>query len=230
MANIPNPFDSLPSFLGWLGSTVFAFIVLQTISSLFGANFRRLAQEKGWDNWFVSGLSYVIPDWETTKRRWWLWLGLGFCGGAATAVLSLETLSSATPPATFVKTELRLQFFGGSHIPEVVGEPTNIYRWYALFSPSMSLHFRDKDGNEIVPPGGHPQFDPTWAVFVVLDKPAAFKQLVWKFSDPNLKGQMVDESQRSFIFLSLTPIPAGELVISGTKLQSIARLGGWRLG
>jgi hypothetical protein len=114
------------------------------------------------------------------------------------------------------KTELRLQFYGGARIPTAIGTE-NIYYWFAQFSPSIGVKFFDKEGNEITPPGGSPRYDPTWNIFVVLNEPAAFKQLVTTFSNPELLGptEIIGQTDRSFIFHSMKGIPAGELVISG---------------
>ena len=96
----------------------------------------------------------------------------------------------------------------------------NVYYWYAQFSPSIGIKIIDKSGNEIMPPGGSPQYDPTWNIFVILKEAAAFKQIVATFSNPELMGPMeiIGQTDRSFIFHSMKGIPAGELVITGHPL------------
>ena len=109
-----------------------------------------------------------------------------------------------------IKTSLRLQFYGDHRIPTEVGASENIYHWFALFSPSIGMSFMDKDGNEIVPPGGAPRYGPTWNVFIILKQPAIRRQIVTSFSNPEKMGpsEIMGETDRSFIFHSMKEMPA----------------------
>jgi hypothetical protein len=166
----------------------------------------------GWEEW----------RWERLRGMWWLWTIFGLSAGVALVLWLFPLLLS---PPTIVagpgigappKTELRFQFYGGARTPTAISTE-NVYYWYAQFSPSIGIKFTDKAGNEIIPPGGSPQYEPTWNIFVVLKEPAAFKQIIATFSNPELLGptEIIGQTDRSFIFHSMKGIPAGELVISG---------------
>jgi hypothetical protein len=208
----------------WLFGVLVTALALPFIS----ANVRKLASERGWDNGLVR-LWDALPEkfrdklrWEHLHGLWWLWSIFGVSGGLALALWLTPLLVSrptlvvglqAGPPP---KTELRLQFYGGARIPTAIGTE-NIYYWFAQFSPSMGIKFFDKAGNEITPPGGSPQYDSTWNVFVILKEPAAFQQIVTTFSNPELLGptEIIGQTDRSFIFHSMRGMPAGGLIISG---------------
>jgi hypothetical protein len=207
---------------------LFGVFVTALALPLISANVRKLASERGWDNGLVR-LWDVLPEkfrdrfrWEHLHGLWWLWSIFGVSAGLA---LALWLPALRVGPPTIVadpqagappKTELRLQFYGGARIPTAIGTE-NVYYWYAQFSPSIGIKFRDNAGNEITPPGGSPQCDPTWNIFVVFKEAAAFKQIVTTFSNPELLGptEIIGQTDRSFIFHSMKGIPAGELVISG---------------
>jgi hypothetical protein len=203
-------------------------ILIFIVGAFASANVRKFASERGWDNGLVR-LWDTLPEklrdelrWQRLRGPWWLWAIFGLSCGVALA-LWLAPLF-AGPPTIIAgpqagappKTELRLQFYGGARIPTAIGTE-NVYYWYAQFSPSIGIKFTDKAGNEIMPPGGSPQYDPIWNIFVVLKKPAAIKQIVGTFSNPELLGptEILGQTDRSFVFHSMKGIPAGELVVSG---------------
>jgi hypothetical protein len=198
---------------------ILTFVVLAMATGLISANVRKLADKHDWDNFLVRGTDKL--RWERVRGLWWLWSIFGLSGGVALALWLTPLLvgpptlvaRQAGPPP---KTELRLQFYGGARIPTAIGTE-NIYYWFAQFSPSMGIKFLDKAGNEITPPGGSPQYDPTWNVFVILKEPATFQQIVTTFSNPELLGptEIIGQTDRSFIFHSMRGMPAGELIISG---------------
>jgi hypothetical protein len=119
----------------------------------------------------------------------------------------------ASPVGT-VPTLLRLQFYGDQRIPTQI-TADNVHFWWAQFSPSMQLELRDKDGNRVAPPGGLPAISPTWNVFVTLEKPTKFKQVISTFSNPSELGptEIQAVTDRSFLFHSFKQIPAGVLEI-----------------
>jgi hypothetical protein len=199
---------------------VILFILTAMATGFISANVRKLADKHGWDNFLVRWTEKL--RWERLRGLWWLWSIFGLSGGVALA-LWLAPHLVAPPPIVAgpragapPKTELRLQFYGGARIPTAIGTE-NVYYWYAQFSPSIGIKFIDKSGNEITPPGGSPQYDPTWNIFVIFREPAAFKQIVATFSNPELLGptEIIGQTDRSFIFHSMKGIPAGELVITG---------------
>ena len=122
-------------------------------------------------------------------------------------------------PASAENTVLRLQFYGDHRVPTAIGIPENVHYWYAQFSPSMDLSFLDKEGNEIVPPGGAPHFGPSWNVFVVMERPFLFRQIISIFSNPGKMGpsEIVAQTDRSFIFHSLAQMPDGVLELRGEQ-------------
>jgi hypothetical protein len=207
---------------------LFGVLVTALAVPLISANVRKLASERGWDNGLVR-LWDVLPEkfrdklrWEHMRGLWWLWSIFGVSAGLALALwlpalpVGPRTIVAGPQAGAAPKTELRLQFYGGTRIPTAIGME-NVYYWYAQFSPSIGIKFRDKAGNEITPPGGSPQYDPTWNIFVVFKEPAAFKQIVATFSNPELLGptEIIGQTDRSFIFHTMKGIPAGELVMSG---------------
>jgi hypothetical protein len=68
----------------------------------------------------------------------------------------------------------------------------------------------DASGKEL---SGGFKFDPYWTIFIVLDKPSAYSQATWSFSDPGVRAVIDDATQRSIIFRSTSPMTAGELII-----------------
>jgi len=201
-------------------TSVFGFILFAMASGLISANVRKLADKHGWDNFLVRWAEKLC--WERLRGLWWLWAIFGLSAGVALVLwlfpllLSPPTIVAGPEVGAPPKTELRFQFYGGARIPTAINTE-NIYYWYAQFSPSIGMKFTDKAGNEIIPPGGSPQYEPTWNIFVVLKEPAAFKQIIATFSNPELLGptEIIGQTNRSFIFHSMKGIPAGELVISG---------------
>jgi hypothetical protein len=98
-----SPFDTVRTVV----SAVLLFVVLGIANSLIGANIRKLAEEQKWDNLFLRWWASMTADWETTRRRWWLWLLLGVSGGLAGALWlisaypnppSAEEIAKATEP------------------------------------------------------------------------------------------------------------------------------------
>jgi hypothetical protein len=79
----PDWFSSPLDTVRTVASFVLVFVVAGISNSLISANVRKLAQEKKWDNFFLHGWAHVTGDWETIKRRWWLWILLGAAGGLA---------------------------------------------------------------------------------------------------------------------------------------------------
>lgn len=136
--------------------------------------------------------------------------GVYLLASQPTPVAASEETSAAIP------TSLTLQFYGDHRIPTMVGQSENVYYWYAVYSPSLSLSFMDEHGNKITPPGGSPSAGPSWNVFVVLEKPTKRRQIVISFSNPDRMGpaQIMGETDRSFVFISNGEVPAGVLKLS----------------
>jgi hypothetical protein len=70
-------------------TSIFIFILLAMASGLISANVRKLASERGWDNFLVHGWDRLPQTWqnklrwECMKRVWLLWFIFGASGGIA---------------------------------------------------------------------------------------------------------------------------------------------------
>jgi hypothetical protein len=111
----------------------------------------------------------------------------------------------------YIKTNLRLQFFGDHRIPHEVSSD-NVACWFAYFSASLSITPMDEKGNVIK---GGMQIPPNWAVFVALDKPAKYRQAIVSFSNqevmPITDTHMANA--RVIVISTRGQIPAGVLTI-----------------
>ena len=87
-----------------------------------------------------------------------------------------------TQEPQYIKTDLRLQFFGDQRIPQEVSSD-NVASWFAYFSPSLAIIPKDAHGNMVA---GGLEVPPNWAIFVALDKPAKFRQAIVTFSNPEI--------------------------------------------
>jgi hypothetical protein len=75
MAQLPS--GNALTALGLVLFTALGFLVTQ----VFSANIRKFLQDKGWNNLLIRFLSFLWADWETTRKRWWLWFLMGATGG-----------------------------------------------------------------------------------------------------------------------------------------------------
>ena len=117
-------------------------------------------------------------------------------------------------PSGPIKTSLKLQFFGDNRIPKDLGSE-NVRFWWAQFSPSIQVQMYNEKGEKIVPPSGLPGHAPNWNVFVTLEKPTTYKQIITTFSHPEALGptEIQGSTDRSFVFHSFKEVPAGILEI-----------------
>ena len=170
---------------------------------------------KHWDFLSISGilsgilafLSIVIP--KLKKHKVWLrW------GALTLLVVSIfwaifltwqyehKIVKGLTPSK--IKTELRLQFFGSTKIPTEIYSD-NIYSWYALQCPTVTLLFDNKKTkNEIF----------CWNIFITFNRPIEFREITVSFSNPGFPPCEVKcRDQRFIIIVVLGNIPAGEMEI-----------------
>jgi hypothetical protein len=93
---------------------------------------------------------------------------------------TLQTETTSAPSQTIeprpIKTVLRLQFFGDHRVPQAISSE-NIANWFAYFSPSISVTLQVPGGFEV---------PPNWAIFLTLDKPATYRQVITSFSNPEV--------------------------------------------
>lgn len=116
---------------------------------------------------------------------------------------------------TYIKTRLRLQFFGDHRIPhEVLSD--NVAVWFAYFSASLSITPMDASGKPIE---GGMQIPPNWVVFVALDKPAKYRQAIVSFSNPEVMPIADTHMANSRVIAISTrgQIPAGVLTIEASE-------------
>jgi hypothetical protein len=190
-----------------LGVVVLGFV----LNVLFESNVRTLIEHHGWDTILTRAVSKV-------RERHTFWFAFGVVLGATAMAWILPALEPSEGRIGYVETELRLQFYGGLRDPTIVSSD-NVYHWFAEHTPAIGVKFYDKNHNEIVPPNGTPVMDTTWSIFVLLDRPAAFRQILVSFSDPAGLGptDIWPMGDRGFIIHTSQPLPAGELVIMGEK-------------
>jgi len=115
-----------------------------------------------------------------------------------------------TASLKFVKTSLRLQFFGDNRLPIAVNLQ-NVATWYAYYSSSIQVRFQDASGKEIE----DPQVPPTWAIFVSLDLPSSYQQGIISFSNPEKASQMEVRmaNSRAIIATVSGQLPSGVLEV-----------------
>jgi hypothetical protein len=121
-------------------------------------------------------------------------------------------LSQRVQELQYIKTDLRLQFFGDRRIPQEVSS-NNIASWFAYFSQSLAIIPKDAHGNTLA---GGLEVPPNWAVFVALDKPARFRQAVVTFSNPEVMPVTDVHMANSRVIAISTRglVPAGVLTIN----------------
>ena len=111
----------------------------------------------------------------------------------------------------YIKTRLRLQFFGDHRIPHEVSSD-NVAVWFSYLSASLSITHTDASGNTIQ---GGMHIPPNWVVFIALDKPATFRQAIVSFSNPEVMPIMDTHMANTRVIAISTrgQMPAGVLTI-----------------
>jgi hypothetical protein len=87
-----------------------AFISLAICSALISANVRRLANEKGWDAFFLLAWNIapawgrkMLSGWLPLRQLWWLWLSFGMSGGLGIALWLLAPVPMPVSTSAAVK-------------------------------------------------------------------------------------------------------------------------------
>lgn len=115
-----------------------------------------------------------MPDWLTGAG---VFIGAGLIG-LATGLYLGERRATQTPQTRW--TSLKLRFHGDHRIPtEVVKQ--NVDSWYALWTESRRIDFTN-DAGQIVQTVSIPK---QWMIFVQLEKPAAFNEVIVSFGVSN---------------------------------------------
>jgi hypothetical protein len=140
-------------------------------------------------------------------------LSKGIVAAFALAMLALwigKTLFSPEPDKiSYIKTELRLQFFGGQRPPSQA-HADNIFTNYSLWTPSAILEVGDK-GQKIHETMLYPE---SWAIFVLFEKPTNYADVNVSFSNPGFPQYEVKQTTNRSLLVSVSgSIPAGFLEI-----------------
>jgi len=85
-----------------------------------------------------------------------------------------------TSAPQIIDTNLFLLFSDAHSVP-IEKNPRNIRSWYALYTESIYVDTKDKDGNSL---GGF-SVPPRWSISILFDKPPIFRQLVATCRGPN---------------------------------------------
>lgn len=161
--------------------------------------------------WALARLRWIdrIPGIDTIKIS----LANALLSAVALILLWLSikpTFVQATDNVGSVKTELRLQFPGGPRPPTSI-RMDNIYRWYAMWSPSAAISLADAGSTQF---GQTMVIPENWNLFVVFDKPTKASQVTVSFSSPGFPQYEVKEvTERSVIINISGSIPMGYLEI-----------------
>lgn len=166
--------------------TVFAWILLLIVA------------EQAWEGHYLGAAAafgvYVadlvlLSWWGKVGRRHMAWMlitaggvclvvGIWLLAHTPTAAGSAPIASTETP--VFRRTILRLQFFGDERFPQEI-TADNIKRWFSYRSGMMGMTPQDKDGK---PTEGGFFVPPSWAIFIIFEKPSRYRQIIPSFSNP----------------------------------------------
>jgi uncharacterized protein YneF (UPF0154 family) len=127
----------------------------------------------------------LIPLTEFKVPLWVIYIGVGFgillFGLAGGLWIGAERKTADAPEEPqLVETNLFLQF-SDSHSVPVQKNPRNIKAWYALYSESIYVDTKDKDGKSL---GGF-GVPPRWSIFILFEKPPIFQQMIATCVGPN---------------------------------------------
>jgi hypothetical protein len=111
----------------------------------------------------------------------------------------------------FVKTSIRLQFFGDRRIPHDLARE-NVATWFAYYSPSIKVSPQDAEGKAMA--GGF-EVPPNWIVLIVFDQPTEYRQAVASFSNPEMAPpiEVRHTTTRSVVVTTSGLLPAGVLQV-----------------
>jgi hypothetical protein len=202
----------------WVGSAVATALVVPFIQTPA----TKLAERAGFDlvlanRWdsvmsFLSDLAqsswYIFVAGVAVGLAVGLWLDTLLKRREAKPAAVIESMQSGPPP--YIKTELRLQFFGDLRVPHGVARE-NVAVWYAYHSPTAIIDIRDEDGNKLPVP----DIPPGWAIFLTIDKAISYKQAIAEFSNSQapIHVEVRYSDHRAIVVLVNGQIPEGVLTI-----------------
>ncbi len=163
----------------------------------------------------ISWLWSLAPEGWPKMPPWLTLTGIGFgvllFGFAAGLIVAdrRNGNSNDDDDVQSINTSLRAQFYGDSRTPTEVATD-NVKSWYALWSPSALVMFKDAGDNEV----GRQVFPKSWNIFVLFEKPTKYRQLVVSFDSPGFPPYEVKQSGQTWAIVSVAgDIPAGVLQI-----------------
>jgi hypothetical protein len=123
----------------------------------------------------------------------------------------VQNVEGAQSQPAFIKTSIRLQFFGDRRIPHDIGQQ-NVATWFAYFSPSIKVTPQDAQGK---PMDGGFEVPPNWVVLIVFDRLSAYRQGIANFSNPEIAPpiEVRHATTRSMVVTTSGLLPAGVLEI-----------------
>lgn len=153
----------------------------------------------------------LLPYWIHKMPTWISYAGVALGIFLIGWAVGLYTGSKPeSPEVGFLKTSLRIQFYGDQRIPtEIYSE--NVSNWYTVWSPSAIISARDAQGKEIE----RAIFPKTWTIFLLFKKPTRYRQLIVSFSSAGFPPYEVKQSDSRFAIITVSgDIPLGELEVN----------------
>jgi len=162
--------------------------------------------------WWALAILDLLQQIPQLKNRTVL-LSKVFVAVFAVAMLVLwmgKTLFTEPVKLGNIKTELRLQFFGGPRPPTQIYQD-NIYAWDALWGPSAAISYLDANKQQL---GKNIIIPENWNIFVVFQKPTLYNEVTVSFSSPGFPQYEVKQSTNRSIVVNVSgSIPEGFLEI-----------------
>jgi hypothetical protein len=154
-------------------------------------------------------IGIIFGAWSLAPDSWakipsWLSLG-GIIAGVLLFGIGVGMFLSAQVPEPsslqepiIIETGLFLQFTDNSSIP-IAKYIKNIKFWYALYTESITVNTKDKDGNNL---GGF-AVPARWTVFIIFDKPPVIKQLLASCIGPNRPSCIVQTANSAYAIITV---------------------------
>ena len=131
--------------------------------------------------------------------------------GGEVSVAEEAAQPDSSEASDFLATRVRLQFFGDQRIPHEISSE-NVAVWFTYFSNSLSIQPLGEDGKPA--PGGM-AMPPNWVIFLALDRPSNFRQVLVSFSNQEAMP-IVDIHMANARVIAISTrglIPAGVLTV-----------------
>jgi len=138
---------------------------------------------------------FKMPRWLTYAG---VCIGILLIGIAIGLIIGQTRKPSDSDEPQIIETNLFLQFSDAHSVP-VEKNPRNIRNWYALYTESIYVDTKDKDGKSL---GGF-SVPPRWAVFMMFEKAPVFRQLLATCLGPNTPKCDVQIANASYAIISI---------------------------